>query len=120
LDEITISDKTHVAACSSTGELKMFTVSPEDFGFDRQDFDGFHGKGPGENAQLIRAILKGQTKKAVAPARNLVIANAAAGLYLAGFAPNLRSAANLARESIDSGRAAQKLDVLVRETNRSS
>jgi anthranilate phosphoribosyltransferase len=48
----------------------------------------------------------------------LVIANAAAALHLAGVAPNLRYGASLARESIDSGQAASKLDVLVRETNR--
>jgi anthranilate synthase component 1 len=119
LDEITLADKTYVASCSSKGEVETFTVSPEDFGLERQEFDGFGGKGPGENAQLIRAILRGDVTKAVAPARNLVIANAAAALHLAGLAPDLRSATNLARESIDSGRAAQKLDVLVRETNRS-
>jgi anthranilate phosphoribosyltransferase len=53
LDEITIADKTYVAACSSDGEVKTFTVSPEDFGLERQRFDGFHGQGPQENAQLI-------------------------------------------------------------------
>ena len=46
LDEITIADKTYVAACSSTGEVETFTVSPEDFGFERRTFDGFRGKGP--------------------------------------------------------------------------
>jgi anthranilate phosphoribosyltransferase len=50
--------------------------------------------------------------------RDLVIINAAAALHLAGVAPDLRCAASLARESIDSGRAASKLDALVRETNR--
>jgi anthranilate synthase component 1 len=120
LDEITLADKTYVAACSSKGEVETFTVSPEDFGLEREEFDGFRGKEPGENAQLIRAILRGDMTKAVAPARNLVIANAAAALHLADFASDLRSATNLACESIDSGRAAQKLDVLVRETNRSS
>ena len=118
LDEITIADKTYVAACSSTGEVETFTLSPDDFGLERQHFDGFRGKEPQENAQLIRAILKGEKTKTIAPARDLVIANAAAALHLAGVAPNLRSGASLARESIDSGQAASKLDVLVRETNR--
>jgi anthranilate phosphoribosyltransferase len=83
-----------------------------------QRFDGFRGNGPQENAQLIRAILEGEKNKTIAPARDLVIANAAAALHLAGVAPNLGYAARLARESIDSGRAASKLDALVRETNR--
>ena len=118
LDEITIADKTYVAACSSTGEVETFTVSPDDFGLERQHFDGFCGKGPQENAHLIHAILQGETTKTTSAARDLVIINAAAALYLAGVAPDLRYAVGLACESIDSGRAASKLDALVRETNR--
>jgi anthranilate phosphoribosyltransferase len=120
LDEITIADKTYVAACSSTGEVETFTVSPEDFGLERQTFDGFRGKGPEENAELIRTVLRGVKTGPIAVARDLVIINAAAALHLAGVARDLRHAADLARESIDSGRAASKLDMLVRETNRSS
>src|SRR2546423_6499340 len=118
LDEITIAYKTYVAACSSTGEVETFTVSPDDFGLERQHFDGFCGKGPQENAHLIHAILQGETTKTTSAARDLVIINAAAALYLAGVAPDLRYAVGLACESIDSGRAASKLDALVRETNR--
>jgi anthranilate synthase component I len=118
LDEITIADKTHIAACSSTGDVETFTLSPEDFGLKRGRFDGFRGKGPQENAQLIRAILQGETTKTTSAARDLVIMNAAAALHVAGVAADLRHAAKLARESIDNGRAASKLDALARETNR--
>ena len=119
LDEITIADKTYVAACSSAGDVETFTVSPEDFGLERQHLDGFRGKEPQENAQLIRAILQGVKTKTTNAARDLVIINAAAALHLAGVASDLRYAASLARESIDSGRAASKLEALVQETNRS-
>jgi anthranilate phosphoribosyltransferase len=118
LDEITIADKTYVAACSSAGDVETFTVSPEDFGLKRQHLDGFRGKEPQENAQLIRAILQGVKTKRTNAARDLVIINAAAALHLAGVASDLRYAARLARESIDSGRAASKLEALVQETNR--
>jgi anthranilate synthase component I len=120
LDEITIAGKTYVAACSSTEEVETFTLSPDDFGLECQHVDGFRGKGPQENAQLIRAILQGETTKTTSAARDLVVINAAAALHLAGVAPDLRYAVALARESIDSGRAASKLDALVRETNRSA
>src|SRR6266850_542288 len=119
LDEITIADKTYVAACSSAGDVETFTVSPEDFGLKRQHLDGLRGKEPQENAQLIRAILQGVKTKTTNAARDLVIINAAAALHLAGDASDLRYAASLARESIDSGRAASKLEALVQETNRS-
>jgi anthranilate phosphoribosyltransferase len=100
--------------------VETFAISPDDFGLERRSFDGFRAKRPRENAQLIRAILQGETTKTTSVARDLVIVNAAAALHLAGVAPDLRSAAKLARESIDSGRAASKLDALIRETNRSS
>jgi anthranilate synthase component 1 len=118
LDEITIADKTHIAACSSTGHVETFTLSPEDFGLKRGRSDGFRRNGPQENAQLIRAILQGETTKTTRAARDLVIMNAAAALHVAGVAADLRHAAKLARESIDNGRAASKLDALARETNR--
>jgi len=118
LDEITITDKTFVAACSSNSSVETFTVSPDDFGLKRQSLNGFGGSGPRTNAELIRAILHGEKNGNFAVARDLIIINAAAALHLAGVAPDLHQAASLARESIDSGCAASKLDALIRETNR--
>src|SRR5213592_2531982 len=71
LDEITTADKTYVAACSHTGKVETFTLSPDDFGLKRQHFDGFRGKDPQENAQLIRAILRGAKTKTTIAARDL-------------------------------------------------
>jgi anthranilate phosphoribosyltransferase len=118
LDEITIADKTFVAACSSIGEVETFTILPEDFGLTRQSLDGLRGSSPRENAQLIRTILHGEKTKKIAAARDLVIVNAAAAIHVTGFARDLREAAIFARESIDTGRAASKLEALIRETNR--
>jgi anthranilate phosphoribosyltransferase len=100
--------------------VETFTISPEDFGLERRSFDRFRAKEPQENAHLIRAILQGEKAQGTSAARDLVIINAAAALHIAGLTPDLRYAASLARESIDSGRAASKLDALVRQTNRSS
>ena len=119
LDEITITDKTFVAASSSNRGVQTFTISPQDFGLEQQSLDGFRGSGPQANAQLIRAILRRETTREMIAARDLVIINAAAALHMAGFAQNLCEAATFARESIDSGRAESKLDALIRETNRS-
>ena len=118
LDEITITDKTVVAACSSKRSVETFTVSPQDFGLKKQSLNGFGGGSPRENAELIRVIFRGEKPSGMAAARDLVIINAAAALHLSGFAHDLCEAASFARESIDSGRATSKLDVLIRETNR--
>src|SRR6266480_2981273 len=118
LDEITIADKTYVAACSSGSPVETFTISPHDFGLERWSLDGARRRRPAENAQLIRAILQGREDENFAAARDLVAMNAAAALHVAGLASDLRQAARLARESIDSGRAMSKLEALIGETNR--
>lgn len=122
LDEITLTGDTFVATCSASSHdmpnVETFTVAPEDFGLERRSIDGLRGGGPLENAQLIRAILHGDRNGHLSVARDLVIINAAAALFLSGFSQDLRQAAVMARESIDNGCAASKLDVLIRETNR--
>jgi anthranilate phosphoribosyltransferase len=118
LDEITTAGETSVAACSAGANVETFTISPDDFGLERQVLDGVRCSGPAENAELIRAILQNKKNATLAPARNLVIVNAAAALHVTGLAHDLRQAANLAREGIDSGGAASKLEALIRETNR--
>lgn len=122
LDEITLADDTLVSACSASSDgmpdVETFTVAPGDFGLERQSIDGLRGGGALENAKLIRAVLRGDRNGHLAVARDLVIINAAAALYLSGFSQDLRQAAAMARESIDSGYAASKLDDLIRETNR--
>jgi anthranilate phosphoribosyltransferase len=118
LDEITITNKTFVAACSANRSVKTFTTSPQDFGLKAQSLNGFVASGPKENAQLIRLIFQGKKNTPIAAARDLVIINAAAALHVAGFTDDLCEAAMFARESIDSGRATSKLDALIRETNR--
>jgi anthranilate phosphoribosyltransferase len=122
LDEITLTGDTFVAACSASSDgvpgVETFTVAPGDFGLEQRSIDGVFGGGPSENAKLIRSILHGGRNGHLAVARDLVIINSAAALYLSGFSQDLPQAAVMARESIDSGCAASKLDVLIRETNR--
>jgi anthranilate phosphoribosyltransferase len=117
LDEITLTRETFVAACSAGSPVETFTISPHDFGLETKSFDGARSRGPAENAQLIREILQGKEDEKLAAARDLVVMNAAAALHIAGLASDLRQAASLAGESIDSGRAALKLDALIGETN---
>jgi anthranilate phosphoribosyltransferase len=66
------------------------------------------------NARIIREVLSGAR---VGAARALVTANAAAALLVGGLADNLRAAARLADESIESGAALAKLEALARATS---
>jgi anthranilate phosphoribosyltransferase len=118
LDEVTITGETFVAACSARTGAETFTISPEDFGLQRRSVTQ-RREGPAENARVTRAIVDGDKNDDFAVARDLVVINAAAALYLAGVANDFRSATTIARESIDSGQAVSKLEALIRETNRS-
>ena len=118
LDEVTITGETFVAACSARAGVKTFAISPEDFGLHRRSVTQCC-EGAIENAAVIRAILDGDTNGDFAAARDLVVINAAAALYLADVANDFPNATAMARESIDSGKAASKLEALIRETNRS-
>jgi anthranilate phosphoribosyltransferase len=117
LDEVTITSETFVAACSPRTGVKTFTIAPEDFGIQRRSIDR-RREGPIENARTTRAILDGKNGD-FDVVRDLVVINAAAALYLAGVGTDFQHATAMARESIDSGQAASKLEALIRETNRS-
>ena len=118
LDEVTITGETFVAACSVRAGVKTFTISPEDFGLQRRSVTQ-RREGPIENARVTRAILDREKTGDFAVARDLVVINAAAALYLAGAANDFQNATAMACKSIDSGQAASKLEALIRETNRS-
>jgi anthranilate phosphoribosyltransferase len=118
LDEVTITGETFVAACSARTGVKTFTISPEDFGLQRRSVTQ-RREGPAENARVTRAILDGKKNGNFAVARDLVVINAAAALYLAGVANDFQNATAMACESINNGQAVSKLEALIRETNRS-
>jgi anthranilate phosphoribosyltransferase len=115
LDEITLADRTFVAEARD-GEVRTFEITPEDFGLKRAQLDNLRGGDAEGNAQIIRDVLAGDR---VDEARALVLVNAAAALHVGGLAKTLHEGVRLAEESIDAGRAAEKLSELTRITNAS-
>ena len=113
LDEITLAGKTHVAEAQN-GEVKTIEIGPEDFGFEAGALDHLRGGDADGNAEIVSAVLAGTRKD---EARALVIMNAAAALFLGGAAAGLRDGAKIAAESIDSGAALQKLELLIEATS---
>jgi anthranilate phosphoribosyltransferase len=112
LDEITLAEKTLVGEAHG-GEVRLFEIAPEDFGLARASLETLRGGDAEENARIIRDVLEGRRRDA---ARSLVVANAAAALHVGGAADDLREAARLAHESIDSGAARGKLERLIEAT----
>lgn len=112
LDEVTLAEKTLVAEAQD-GVVKTFEVSPGDFGLRPSSLEDLAVDGAEASAQIIREVLSEGRDDA---ARDLIIANAAAGLFIGGAAGDLREAASLAAASIESGAAAAKLAELVKAT----
>jgi anthranilate phosphoribosyltransferase len=113
LDEITITGPTRVAEIRE-GTLRSYEISPEEFGFKTAPLTALSGGDAAENARIVREILGGEKS----PRRDVVLMNAAAALVAAGKAEHLRDGVGIAGESIDSGRAAEKLDALIRFTGK--
>jgi len=116
LDEITLADKTFVAEARD-GQVRKFEITPEDFGVERKSLNGLAGDTPEENAEMIIKVL---STNEPGEARSLVLLNAAAALHVGGVAADLKEAIQLAQESIDTGRALNKLKELARMTHETN
>ncbi len=111
LDEISVHGRTLMVELMK-GRISERTLTPEDFGLHRY-LNGIYGGMPPKNAEIALRILRGEPG---AP-RDIVIANAACGLWVAGVAANIKEGAALATQSLDSGAAMEKLDALRVLTN---
>jgi anthranilate phosphoribosyltransferase len=113
LDEITTTGPT-TAREVVDGNVLERVFHPEDFGLERARPQDLVGGDANDCAAILRAILDGER----GPRRDIVVANAAAALVAAGRAQEFREGASLAAESIDSGRAREKLGQFVRYTSQ--
>jgi anthranilate phosphoribosyltransferase len=109
IDEISTTGYTKVSECRD-GAVHTFYVHPADFGMTKATPAELKGGDAERNAAIIRDILAGQHG---AP-RRVVVLNAAAGLFVAGRAGAIQDGIRMAVEAIDSGKARETLDRMVR------
>ena len=107
LDEISLNSNTSVWELAA-GDIRHYTISPDDLGLAPASLQSLAGGSVEENADTMTEVLKG----ASGPRRDVVVANAAGGIVAGGKAADLREGVKVAQESIDSGRALEKLDLL--------
>jgi anthranilate phosphoribosyltransferase len=112
LDEISLCGPTKVAELRE-GEVREYTVEPEQLGLKRCLLEDLHGGSAGESAMIVQAVLDGKP----GPTRDVVLLNSGAALYVSGNAATLQNGMRLAAEAIDSGKARHKLQQLVEMTN---
>ncbi len=114
MDEITVTEKTLVAEVGDKG-IELYEVSPEDFGLARHAPDGLLGGDAHLNARILRDILSGEETGA---ARDVVLLNAGAAIYVSGKAKSIEEGVRLAEESIGGGAAERALEDFIRTTRR--
>ena len=114
LDELTVAGENHVTELR-VGEVRSFTVTPEEAGLERAPVEAIRGGDSALNAASLLALLEG----APGAYRDTVVLNAAAALVVAGRAGDLRHGAALAASAIASGAALVALQTLRRETTLS-
>lgn len=114
LDEISMCAPTSVCEIRD-GKFTSYEITPEQFGYERCEKGALTGGTPAENAEITKAILKGEEK---GPKRQAVCLNAGAALYIAGKATSIEEGVKLAESLIDNGAALKKLEEFVEETNK--
>jgi anthranilate phosphoribosyltransferase len=95
------------------GDVRARNIDPLEFGLERCDPNDLRGGSPDDNAAAIRAVLAGED----GGRRNAILLNAAGAIAAGGHAKGLREGLELAREAIDSGAAAARLEELIAFTH---
>jgi anthranilate phosphoribosyltransferase len=112
LDEITISGATNVAELKD-GQVSEYTVTPEQFGLQSASLDSIKVS----NAAEAKAMLLGVLDNQPGVARDIVLLNAGAAIYVAGLAATLAQGIKTAGETLVSGAAKNKLEQLIQISN---
>ena len=112
LDEITLTGPTQVSELRD-GQVSTRQIHPGDFGLQTVSAEALKGGDADCNARILRRILDGEE----GPQRDVVLLNAAAAMVVGGRAEDITAGLEVARESIDSGKARHALDRLVEVSN---
>ena len=112
MDEISIGAPTFIAELKD-GVVTSYTIQPEDFGLERADLATLKVEDAAESLTVVKSVLANEA----GPARDIVVLNAGASLYVAGLADSLAAGVEKAAEVLASGAALTKLDDLVKVSN---
>jgi anthranilate phosphoribosyltransferase len=108
IDEISTTGYTKVSECFN-GAVKTFYLHPGDFGMHKSAAGALGGGSASDNARIIGDVLEGK----IGPARDVVVLNAGAALFVAGRVSSIRDGMKEAASAIDRGASRQTLDRLV-------
>lgn len=112
LDEVTTTDRTQISELKN-GRIRTYEISPRDLGIKKAKPEDLEGGDPGENAKVAMDILSGEK----GPKYDIVILNAGCAIYAADRTDTIKEGIQSAEESLESGAALGKLQLLKEATN---
>ena len=110
LDELSTLGKTKVSELKD-GEVNTYFIKPEEFGLSIAREEDIAGGSVKDNAKILTDILSGED---TGPRSDITLLNAAAGILVGGVADNLTEGMEVAKDSLESGKAQKKLEELVK------
>ncbi len=108
VDEVSVSAPTLVGEVSG-GDVKLYEFTPEELGIPRRRLRDVCIDSPEESLRMGFSVLEGEE----GPHRDMVLLNAVFGILVSGKTDDRKTALEMAKESIDSGRAKEKLEAFV-------
>lgn len=113
MDEFTLTGSSTVSEIKD-GKVETYEITPEQFGLKRCKIEELQGGDGAVNAQVTKDILSGKERGAK---REIVLLNAGAALYIGGKVDSIEEGIRIAGETIDSGKAMETLESMVKATN---
>jgi len=113
LDEISVCAPTQVHEARG-GEVRSYTIEPEQFGMRRWPTDAVRGGTVEANVRMAESVLDGER----GPSRDVVLLNAGAALYMAGLADSIQDGIHRAADELDSGRTRDKIRAVASASQR--
>jgi len=113
MDEISISDITYAARILD-GHISEFEIDPQNYGIKRASLEAIEGGSADFNASLVHDIFLNQATDAQ---RDIVLINSAASFVVDGKARDFQDGLEIARETIDSKKAIEKLKQIIEVSN---
>jgi anthranilate phosphoribosyltransferase len=113
LDEISVGAPTQIHEARG-GRVQSYVIEPEQFGLQRWSVEAVRGGNVEANVRLAEGVLEGQP----GPARDVILLNAGASLYMAGLADSIQAGIQRAADELDSGRVRRKVDQVAAASQR--
>lgn len=116
-DELSVCGPSNVVTLDETGEIRTFTITPEDAGLPTHPLEELIGGDGEENGRLAREILEGRGREAI---RDAAALNAGAALFIYGLADSIAAGTALALQAFADGSVKRKLQDVVAASHRAA